>query len=179
MAISLDSEPRKNQFGKMLLLLAFLLLTLSHSVPTVSFPNAVQPRSTNFSRAALIPLLRKKRNSLKPRIFRRDGIGTLQTASGNQEFLAQITLGTESTGLQTFELNVDTGSADTWVVSKDFKCDTYFWESAADVCDPPDHRYSPGQSAARMDAWFNNGYGDGPVSGDLVTESVTIAGKSN
>ncbi len=91
-----------------------------------------------------------------------------------EEFAAQVTLGTE-----TFELIVDTGSSDTWVVETGFSCtDFETGKSAAEsACEFGPYYTKSSTFKSISGQTFSIEYGDlESLTGVFGTESVTIAG---
>jgi hypothetical protein len=98
-----------------------------------------------------------------------EGLGRRQVANLDArtkiDYLANVTFGS-----QTFELNIDTGSSDTWVAAQGFHCLT-------DSClFGPQYRV-PGTFDPIDDVYLNITYGDKTnVIGPMGYENVTIAG---
>ncbi|VDC00346.1 unnamed protein product [Peniophora sp. CBMAI 1063] len=102
---------------------------------------------------------------------------TIVTVSGSdqdEEYLTNITFGT-----QTFPVIIDTGSSDTWLVSKGFQC------ISSDGDDEPESECDFGSSGYDANASstfvaypghnFNIEYGDGEfLTGDVGFETVTV-----
>ena len=92
----------------------------------------------------------------------------------SEEFATEVSFGDE-----TFELIVDTGSSDTWVVEKGFQCINITTSAPLTEADcyfgPP---YSVTKEFKQIpDENFNITYGDGEfLSGILGYEKVTVAG---
>lgn len=145
----------------------------SSVVPSFALPphyGALAKRADTLQKG-VIPLRRRPIKAGKKRLMKRVGqnIG-VALADGNQEFVAQVTIGTPWTNLQTFDLPIDTASSDTWIASNNFTCEDYI-----DDCDP--HAlYTPTSSFVPLNASLNNQYGDGEITGEFGTDTVTIGG---
>jgi hypothetical protein len=81
------------------------------------------------------------------------------------DYLANVTFGS-----QTFELNIDTGSSDTWVAGHGFQCLT-------DSCEFGPQYQGPGTFDPIDNLYLNITYGDATnVIGPMGYENVTVAG---
>jgi hypothetical protein len=86
-------------------------------------------------------------------------------ASSRISYQADVTFGT-----QTFPLQIDTGSSDTWVAAKGFHCHS-------DACVEGPQYKMPGTFDPIPDISLNSSYGDGTiVQGPLGIENVTVGG---
>jgi hypothetical protein len=73
-------------------------------------------------------------------------------------------------GKQTFKLQIDTGSSDTWVAAKGFRCHS-------EACVEGPQYKMPGTFVRIPGVDFNCSYGDGTIArGPLGEENVTVAG---
>ncbi|PYH90947.1 acid protease [Aspergillus ellipticus CBS 707.79] len=102
------------------------------------------------------------------------GDSTLISLIEGEEFATEITIGTS-----TFDVIVDTGSSDTWVVEKDFTCidlDTGS-KTTESECDFGSTWTVDSNFKEISGEIFDIEYGDGEyLSGVMGTESVTLAG---
>jgi hypothetical protein len=90
------------------------------------------------------------------------GSATVLTSGGNDEFYTSVTWGTE-----TFQMIVDTGSSDTWVVENGFKCvsTTMSVTEAESSCDFGPYYTRSSTFVALPGLNFSTTYGYGSVSG--------------
>ena len=116
--------------------------------------------------------LQRRRVVPRKRQFARRNEDDLTLSDGNQEYLAQLTIGSPLKPQQTFYLPVDTGSSDTWVAGVGFLCEN------GHGCQPSS-LFKPGASFTRLDATLRNEYGDGSILGTLGTDTLTLAGKKS
>jgi hypothetical protein len=108
-------------------------------------------------------------------IKRQDSPSTpLIPANGGSEYLIDVTIGN-----QAVKAIVDTGSSDTWLIQKGFRCvDQFGSDQAASACNfGPVYSgsFAPEDKIANVN--FNISYGDGEfVTGDMGYSDVTVAG---
>jgi hypothetical protein len=102
------------------------------------------------------------------------GSSTLTSLLYGEEFATSITIGT-----QKFEVIIDTGSSDTWVVEEGFEC----VDIATDAEEPESEcafgtPYTLDSTFSEIEGeFFNITYGDGEfLTGIFGTETVTLAG---
>ena len=91
-----------------------------------------------------------------------------------EEYATPITIGT-----QTFEVIVDTGSSDTWVVESGFECIDLSTgaKTTASVCEFGPTYTIDSTFVTTANENFNIEYGDGEyLTGIIGTETVTLAG---
>jgi hypothetical protein len=163
-----------DHFPKMMIWIVALLCLLPSSL-SLAFPaqdaGAVAERVDSLEKG-IVPLRRKSASIPKRHLGKRLGQNVgLNLADGNQEFVAQVTIGTPWTSLQTFELPIDTASSDTWIAGIDFTCEDYM-----DNC-TPGPQFSPSASFVPLNASLIDSYGIGSVTGDFGTDTVTIGSK--
>ncbi|KAK5168406.1 uncharacterized protein LTR77_006976 [Saxophila tyrrhenica] len=93
----------------------------------------------------------------------------LKAAYYGNTFNAEVTLGDQS-----FELLVDTGSADLWVLGDDWEC-IRKGADAREGCDFGTETYSPSSTYKPVDyAWLGEHYGNGDVIGPLGRETMRL-----
>lgn len=116
---------------------------------------------------------------------RRDKSGALSTLNGTTPITATSfgsVFDTNVTfGDQAFQLFIDTGSSDTWVVKKDFTCvnRTSGLDLPQESCLYGPESYDPSKSASYEeipDEIFGIQYGDGIASGTMAYENISLAG---
>lgn len=167
-----------------ILLAAFLLVPqmIEAKGITVTSPTAIQPASPNIAVSNILTLNKKVSHKGYNQRSAAYQMGVIRTTASSklvsllcgQEFATSIKVGT-----QTFDVIVDTGSSDTWVVETGFEC--------ADVSDSAplpesDCAFGPTYSIDRTfskipDVHFDIEYGDGEfLSGIFGFEEVTLAG---
>lgn len=155
-----------------------------------SFPvTAFQAPSADVATDNFIPLTKLSSTSSTPSILeavrrglspsdlhkfpkRQSAAGTAPlTSLGGQEYVLDITFGTQAT-----KVILDTGSSDTWLIQKGFKCtDANGNTQSAATCN-----FGPvysGTITQIPNEHFQISYGDGEfVTGIIGTQDVTIAG---
>ncbi|PMD38215.1 acid protease [Hyaloscypha variabilis F] len=132
--------------------------------------------------SAILPLTRKAATGFSA--ARRQGLSKLVIGNGSttgltslftgEEFAAEVEFGTE-----TFELIVDTGSSDTWVVETGFVCtDLTTGKTTTEAyCDFGPYYTKSSTFTAISGETFSIEYGDGEyLTGIMGTEEVTVAG---
>ncbi|KAJ5894202.1 acid protease [Penicillium taxi] len=101
------------------------------------------------------------------------GSSTLISLAEGEEYATSITIGT-----QTFEVIVDTGSSDTWVVEEGFTCiDLDTGEDTTESACDFGPTYTPDSTLSKIsNEEFSIEYGDGEyLYGYIATETVTLA----
>ncbi|KAG9239992.1 aspartic peptidase domain-containing protein [Calycina marina] len=166
--------------------LAFVLAPILANAAAISVApaKAVQSRSELVASSNVIELTKKTsvkgynprsaaflKHKVKPSTS--TGTSTLVSLFEGEEFATNITFGS-----QTFEVIVDTGSSDTWVVETGFACvdiETEAPLTEADCYFGP--TFTPKNFSQIANENFNITYGDGEfLSGVLGYEQVTLAG---
>jgi aspergillopepsin I len=146
-------------------------------------PVAYRSPSEVVTTSVVLPLTRKAATGASA--ARRQALSSLATiANGSttsltslfigEEFAAEVTFGTE-----TFELIVDTGSSDTWVVETGFVCtDLSTGKTTTEAyCDFGPYYTKSSTFVAISGEDFSIEYGDGEyLTGIMGTEEVTVAG---
>lgn len=101
------------------------------------------------------------------------GNTSIQAVLGGSVYLAPITVGG-----QTFNVVIDTGSSDTWLIDSDFDCinpSTGASRSESDCKFGPAYTLSP-TAVIIQDQNFNISYADGEfLNGDMMYDNVTLA----
>lgn len=164
---------------------AYLLVLASLLTPAVSALNLPSARSVEAGTLQLDFSVVRSSTSLNPRnahlLNKRDTDGTLEVVLNNRftHYNVPVELGTPA---QTFNLLVDTGSSDLWVISSDnpycakttaeLQNSNYFNCSASGTFDA-----SASSTFSRNNSDFFIQYGDGTVAeGDWGTDTFTISG---
>jgi hypothetical protein len=143
----------------------------SQPLPQADFalPLTKQPRSA--SRAKIMHNLKKKIGAAKGNF-----IESIVGAEGDAEYLTAITIGG-----QNFTTIIDTGSSDTWLVQKGFKCQTLTGKPEPEAECAFGNAYFDTSSSKTFvplaNKNFNITYGDGEfLTGTVGTDTVTVAG---
>jgi hypothetical protein len=138
---------------------------------TLTKGSADTSRSFNYLRS----LQRERVTDASSIIKRQDTPSTpLISSAGGSEYLIDITVGT-----QAVKAIVDTGSSDTWLIQKGFRCvDQFGYDQAESACNfGPAYTGSFAAQDKIPNVNFNISYGDGEfVTGDMGYSNVTIAG---
>ncbi|KAF4622704.1 hypothetical protein G7Y89_g14323 [Cudoniella acicularis] len=115
-----------------------------------------------------------RRSSLAKLVIANGSTTGITSLEVGEEFAASVTVGTE-----TFELIIDTGSSDTWVVETGFACTNFQTgqKAAESVCDFGPYYTKSSTFTAISGETFSIEYGDGEsLTGVIGTEEVTVAG---
>ncbi|KAK5045173.1 hypothetical protein LTR84_009506 [Exophiala bonariae] len=129
--------------------------------------------AANTAKAVHLPLNRRDKSTALTSL---NGTTPITATSFGSVFDTEVKFGD-----QTFQLFIDTGSSDTWVVQKDFQCvnRTSGLDLPRDACLYGPSSYDPSKSAGYEeipDEIFGIQYGDGIASGLMAYENITLAG---
>ncbi|KAI0344446.1 acid protease [Trametopsis cervina] len=139
--------------------------------------NDVLPQASFVSTLShKVPRRAKKTRALRQLQRGRSQTASLSGAAGDQEYVTEITIGD-----QKFQAIVDTGSSDTWLANKGYKCfdlsDNPVPEAACDFGTPVFDKTKSKTFEAFKNMNFNISYGDNEfLTGDIGFETVTVGG---
>ena len=160
-------------------------ITTSVSRPTTAFKRSsaittsdnvvsLSKRSVTYNKRSAAYLLGKITDAAVTGTYANGSSSVLTSLFLGEEYATPITIGT-----QTFEVIVDTGSSDTWVVETGFECidlDTSKKTTEA-ACDFGPYYTTDSTFVKTANENFNIEYGDGEyLTGIIGTETVTLAG---
>jgi Eukaryotic aspartyl protease len=134
--------------------------------PRRSLPTAPQNLNT-------IPLIRRPTKPKRRRFTKRSNNAYLMLEDGNEEYVAVMAIGTPETGIQTFDLPVDTASSDTWIAGHDFTC-----MDAPPNCQPGP-LFTPSSSFTPLNASLSDMYGTGQILGEFGTDTIALGGTTS
>lgn len=126
---------------------------------------AVSFAATSISTSSVLPL---RRRAQQPRVI------PITSTQYGTNFNVEVQFGN-----QTFQLVLDTGSSDTWVIQTGFQCynATDNTEVPPDVCNYGNASYNISSTFEQIDdEYFGVYYGAGPVTGFTGYEEVTLGG---
>jgi hypothetical protein len=135
---------------------------------------SLSKRSVKYNKRSAAYLLGKITDTTITGTYANGSSSVLTSLEIGEEYATPITIGT-----QTFEVIVDTGSSDTWVVETGFECIDFSTgkKTTESECDFGPYYTKDSTFVQTADENFNIEYGDGEsLTGIIGTETVTLAG---
>lgn len=160
----------------MSLLASFSLLILCAASVLAKVADAIPSAQHTLNLAAKVPRPAGKADALRTLSRAKRFTSSLAGSDGDEEYLVNVTIGG-----QDFSLIIDTGSSDTWVAEKGFKCYSLtdkpkkekhcaFGSSGYDASSSSTYSSYPEHN-------FNISYGDGEfLTGTVGFETITVGG---
>lgn len=146
----------------------------SSTIATTDNVISLKKRGVRYSKHSAAYLLGKITDAAITGTYSNGSSSVLTSLELGEEYATPITIGT-----QTFEVIVDTGSSDTWVVESGFECIDFETgkKTTESECEFGPTYSTDSTFVETADENFNIEYGDGEsLTGIIGTETVTLGG---